>query len=802
MKNYLKLLIILLIITSNFSTSSADEIPNTPIKWNSHWLTHPDILLNEHAVILFRKTFELKERPASFIIHVTADNRYRLFVNEQAVCTGPARSDLHYWYYETVDISTYLKPGKNIVAAEVVNFGPKRAFSQFSCHTGFMLQGHGPDEYFLNTDPKNKWKVFHSQAVQPRIVEWMYQKDVAFGLYVANPTDSIDAAQYPWGWQRLDFNDENWKQSKWLESAGSRNGQFAGGINYQGGWLLVPRPVKLLAKFPEPFTKIARTEGIEKNAAFLKGNGVLMIPAYKKATILIDQTFMTIGYPELLVSQGKDSRIQITYAEALFGKNKIKGHRNELEGKQIIGIKDIFMPDGGPQRLFRPLWLRSFRFVQLDIQTQAEPLMIHDFHNQYSSYPAELKAAFETDDPQLNRLMEPGWRTAKICAQDLLMSDAYYEQMQYVGDARVHALTLLYLSNDDALVRNALVQFDRSRIPDGLTLACYPNNFHLVIPMYSLVWIDMLHDYMMLRGDAEFLAQFEMGIKNVIEWYTQRLQPNGLLGPLEWWNDVDWSPGFPNGVPPGIEQGNSALFTLHLAYTAQHAAELFKYIGKDELVTTYETLAQNLKKAAKAQCYQTERGLFAETPAMQHYSQHTNILAILTETVTGEDAKILMEKILNDASLSQCALFFKFYLFEALKKTGMTSHFFTELKPWHAMLDQGLSTFTEIPIDYPGQRSDCHPWSTSPNIMFYKIICGIEPAEPGFKSVRIQPELGHLKMLIATFPHPAGDIIINLKRGSGKKIIGKIVLPNGVKGEFWCEGKTALLEGGREVKID
>ncbi len=43
-----------------------------------------------------------------------------------------------------------------------------------------------------------------------------------------------------------------------------------------------------------------------------------------------------------------------------------KGNRNEIEGKEIRGIEDRFLPDGGQHRLFRPLWWRAFRYLQLD----------------------------------------------------------------------------------------------------------------------------------------------------------------------------------------------------------------------------------------------------------------------------------------------------------------------------------------------------------------------------------------------------------------------------------------------------
>jgi alpha-L-rhamnosidase len=424
----------------------------------------------------------------------------------------------------------------------------------------------------------------------------------------------------------------------------------------------------------------------------------------------------------------------------------------------------VCIVDGGENRRFRPLSHRAFRFIQLDIRTKDQPLTIHDFYNLATSYPLALEGSFVCDDQALNNLMEPGWRTASICAQDILLSDAYYEQMQYLGDSKVHNLALLYLSGNDDLVRNQLKQTDWSRIPEGLTLACYPNPFHLVIPYYSLVWIEMIHDHMMWAGDRAFTKQFELAIYSVLDWYHQRIQKNGLLGPLEWWNDVDWSPGFPNGVPPGIQNGNSTLFSLEYAIALQKAAEISKYTGNPEEAVVYMERSTKIIEAVKKLCYDPSRQLFAETPDFNDYSQHTNILAILSGAINGEDARILMKKILEDRSLHQVALFFRYYLLEALFQTGMMENFKDQVQPWFDMVDMGLTTFTEVPLDWESQRSDCHPWSTSPNIHFFTSICGIRPLKSGFEEVTIQPNFGQLGQISATFPHPDCKIVINLER--------------------------------------
>jgi alpha-L-rhamnosidase len=799
MKKHYTFLLILIFFAGPLKSQLLENLPGYSIpesrSYAASWIRHPETMDGNFAVVLFRKAFQLSEVPDTFLIHISADNRYRLFVNGIYASKGPAKSDLTHWYYETMNLASLLREGTNVLAAEVVNFGPKRTYSQFSARTDFFVQGHTKTEAVVNTTA-GSWKTTLNKAYQPKIIDWIGQKDVAFGLYVANPTDSLNMRQYPWGWEEVDYDDRRWQPSAWSNNAGGRDTQYAGGINFSNGKLLVPRPIRQLTEKIQRFQKVARYERADVPEGFLQGNASLNIPPHQKVSLLIDQTVVSIGYPEMILSGGKDAVLYIGYAETLYEQDrKSKGNRNDLEGKIFIGIRDVFIADGGENRCFRPLSHRAFRFIQLDIQTKDQPLIIHDFYNRATAYPLQLKGSFACNDPSLNELMERGWRTASICAQDILLSDAYYEQMQYLGDSKVHNLALLYLSGNDDLVRNQLKQTDWSRIPEGLTLACYPNPFHLVIPYYSLVWIEMIHDHMMWAGDREFTGQFDLGIHSVMEWYHQRMRQNGLLGPLEWWNDVDWSPGFPNGVPPGIQDGNSTLFSLEYAIALQKAAEISEFIGHAEEAAVYAERSKNIIEAVKKLCYDPSRQLFAETPDFHDYSQHTNLLAILSGAVRGEDACNLMKKILDDKSLHQVALFFRYYLLEALYQTGMMDNFEDQLQPWFDMVDQGLTTFTEVPLDWESQRSDCHPWSTSPNIHFFASVCGIRPLKPGFEEIMIQPNLGPLEQINATFPHPDCKIEINLFK-KDLHIHGKIIVEGDKKIVLKWNNQSIFLKEG------
>ena len=362
-------LFLALLLTNIVLTSFAKDVV-----WRAQWIMHPTLQPQAHAVVLFRKNFELASRPQKFVVHVSADNHYRLFVNGKYILRGPARGDISHWFYETVDLAQYLQAGKNTLAAEVINWGPKRSFTYFSQMTSFILQGESKDEKIVNTS-EGSWKCIENKAYSPKIVEWMTDRStIDFGLYVGNPTDSIRADRYPWGWQNIDYNDQQWLQAKWGDVSGGRDKQSTGGILFGGGKLLVPRKSGILKESIVPFTTIRRVTGIEKNENFIHEKGSITIPANSKVSILIDQSYETIGYPEMVVSGGKDSWIQAMYAENMIVKNHApKGNRDEIEGKKVVGIKDVFVPDGGKNRLFKPTYLRPFRYIHSSISL---PMMI------------------------------------------------------------------------------------------------------------------------------------------------------------------------------------------------------------------------------------------------------------------------------------------------------------------------------------------------------------------------------------------------------------------------------------------
>jgi hypothetical protein len=395
----------------------------------------------------------------------------------------------------------------------------------------------------------------------------------------------------------------------------------------------------------------------------------------------------------------------------------------------------------------------------------------------------------------LKKIWDAAWLTIKNSSEDHFF-DPYYEQLQYIGDTRIEALISIYVSGDDRLMRKAIKQFDDSRIPEGLTQSRYPCYIVQIIPTYSLLWIDMIHDYFMYRNDMAFVKSFVPGMKVVLNWFADRVDQKGMPGKLEWWNFTDWAQGFKNGVPPGADNNYSANVALQYVYALQNAIEMFRSLGYKSEADQYALIEQKVRNSVMTNCYNKEQKLIAETPEKNTYSQHTNIWAILTNTIPVADQKTLMNKILNEKDLIQSTLYFKFYLFRAMQKAGMGNQYLTQMGPWKKMLGNGMTTFGETDIN---PRSECHGWSASPDFDFLHTVAGIYPGSHGFKTVMIEPNFGYLNSMDVEFPHPDGMISVNLKK-ENEKVMGSIKLPANLTGKFIWKGKTYPLKGG-ENKI-
>lgn len=185
---------------------------------------------------------------------------------------------------------------------------------------------------------------------------------------------------------------------------------------------------------------------------------------------------------------------------------------------------------------------------------------------QETRYPLEMESRLITDDDRFNRALPLMVRALQMCAHETYMDCPYYEQMMYVGDTRLEALTTYAINRDDRLARKAIILFDRSRQTNGMVLARFPCRDRQIIPPFALWWIAMVHDYAMWRGDRAWIADLLPGVRAVLDGFWRLIDADGLLSLPPGWNFVDWVPAW-RWVFRLTEAGGSAACSTGIWHT-------------------------------------------------------------------------------------------------------------------------------------------------------------------------------------------------------------------------------------------
>jgi alpha-L-rhamnosidase len=761
--------------------------------WNAQWISSPGTPQRDEIVLHFKKVIELSERPQHFYVDVSGDNQFVFHVNHQRAGNGPSRADLAHWRYETYDLAPLLHAGENVLAATVWNFGTDSAIAQMSDQVGFLVHGHGDAERVADTGAS--WSVEEEKGiltVRPQVK----------GYFAADPGERLDGSVFDWSWDwGTDFG------ASWQKAVPIGRGSLRGETDSPDRWQLVSDPLPPMEMRLLPAGKVVRAVQITMPPGFPDQG--FTVPVHVKASILIDNSTLTTGYPVLSASQGRGSTIRMTYAEALVDDAGQKGNRNLIEGRHIEGVIDEFILGGGASRELKPLSWRTWRYLQIDVETANEPVRVEGLKTWFSAFPFVQRASFSADDESLHSIWDISWRTARLDAHDTYMDTPYWERLQYIGDTRIQALISYAVAGDDRLARQAIEAFNDSRIPDGITQSRYPSSLVQIIPTFSLMWVGMVHDFWLYRGDESFVRAQVPGTRTVLSWYLKRQRTDGLMGRLPWWPFVDWGKDFESGMPPQGDDGGSAIITLQFIEALQYAAQLEDSFGNSQMANTYRAAAKHAIEGVRSLCGNHQDDLIADDPSHQHYSQHANILAVWLDVVPKEKQKEVLAKILSTTDsgfhvttnlppITAATYYFRFYLSRALVHAGMGDQYLQLLGPWREMISLGLTTWAESPEP---TRSDSHAWSAHPNFDLLTIVAGIRPKTPGFESVVIEPHLGPLMHVDAAMPTPKGTVEVQYLR-EAKGVRARITLPTGMSGELvWKGHETPVREGEQTLVL-
>ncbi len=668
------------------------------------------------------------EKGATMTANVCADARYKLYLNDQYVCDGPCRGSNHVRYYEQPELTPYLKEGENKIRVEVLFVTEDMFISIFRYSKpalwfdGYLTEGDKVTQVCSDLD----------------------------GTWTCRRLDSVEFVN-PHGWmpslppyQKV-YGEDSFTDISLITTNDSIERECVGPCGIVDRYPLEPRMIPLFK--PEerkPFKLIKNEQGLKTVDA----------GAYTTAEVC----FRFKGT--------KGEKLHIKYSECFqrHGSGK-KGLRDDSTGWLGGAIDEITLT--GEWQTFETFFFKAFRFVQLEFNAETE-LEVDWDRSGYMVYfyPLNENGTFECNDERLNRIWDISKNTVKCCMHEIFVDCPHYEQQQYGMDTALEVMFQMRMSDDSRIIKKSIIDFVHSQLPNGMLQANYPSRDVQVIPTFSLYWILMVREYLRYRGDEEFVRTLTGTIDKVLEAFNTILTKEGLVGVTKYWHFVDWVPGWPLGRPACGDCEPLTVYSLIYAAALNASAEICDAVGRTALASEYRMRHQDMVANINTHCYNTEAGLYRDTPCVDNFSRHTALWAVLSGAKTGNEATELMERAMN-ADIAVPTFSMNYYMFRALEESGCYKYADKVMDGWQHMLDLNCTTWCENPDD---PRSECHGWSSAPIYEFSAMRLGVQPTENGFRAVKIKPVTDGLEWAMGMVPTPYGLIKVEWKKENGKLI--------------------------------
>lgn len=743
--------------------------------WTPDWQEADNL---EPRIVYFRKVIHSDDLTGDCRLNISADSRYKLFINERFVQEGPCKANDGNWYYDECSFGDFIKVGENCIAIEVLrypeDFG-KRNHSLLRTGLPFLYlswEGSGSSSSFLND--VGGW-----HCMINRNIKFCGEKTIPAPLHIVEETVGNKETA---GWKRVDFTGRNWKEA----------------IPYEFDRMKLSDTPRKLKKSPIPHQRHTDRR-FQKNVLVRQWETPTLyqeehvIPAGAHMIVELDAGELMTGYPVMKLAGGKDSVIRILYSECYSypdhnGGSGCKGDRSDALKGELVGNEDRYQIAGyGTEEVpevYEPFWFRTFRYVRLELKA-TEEIRILSFDYVETGYPLEIRTRVETSDQTLQPVWDISLRTLKRCMHETYIDCPFYEQLQYAMDSRLEILYTYMISGDDRLARKCMEDFRCSVHGDGMINSCAPALRNHVIPGFSIYYIMMVHDHMMFFGDSALVRHHLPVIDQVLAFFDRHLDNQNLVGKigdrnqlLHYWSFVDWTSQWHEntGVPTAVKFGPLTVESLLYILGLQCAASLCDYVGRNDTGTEYRRRAELVRQAVALHCTDQD-GFLQDGPGVPEYSVHCQVFGILSEVLPVETGRDLLKRSVENPEFAQCSVAMTYYLFRALEKTSLYEMVDERWNVWRTMVAKHMTTCVEKDTD---ERSDCHAWGS---VILYElpaVTLGVRPLAPGFACIGISPVPGGLSWAKGEVITPKGPVFVAWEKDSGGNISLDYRVPEGV----------------------
>ncbi|KAK8847727.1 hypothetical protein IAR55_005586 [Kwoniella newhampshirensis] len=392
---------------------------DTIARLQSNWTWVPDWIDASNAgeaarLVTFRRQVVIDKTPPECLVRLSADTRYKLSVNSERVCVGPSRGSDKLWFYDTVDLASHLKVGKNVIIIQVLRFfNNVVAGIPFARNAmpGLTILGQINGQDISTGRQDTEWEGRVEDGVYyPTGSKW----DIFLHTY--ERVQSSAARQ----WQKL------------------QRYRLIGHFGILSPWRLRPRMIPLAETTVAPF-KAVRDAQSEHSAQewteFFHGQPLTLAPGTKHR-VEVEYTTHSTAFVRLSASRAHSlgSKVSFTYSEAYQPQpNGRKGDRTKREGQGLSGPSDTYEFSGngnGEVESYEPFWWKTFRFLVVEIEVGPDPLELLAFEATQTNYPMDVTAVWNGGSDEMDKMWEVSVRTMRNCMFDGYSDCPFYEQLQ------------------------------------------------------------------------------------------------------------------------------------------------------------------------------------------------------------------------------------------------------------------------------------------------------------------------------------------------------------------------------------
>ena len=616
------------------------------------------------------------------ILRLTADDYYKLYVNGRFVTQGPAPAYVEHYYYDTVDITPYLRTGGNVIGVHLYYQGlVNRVWNSGDGRLGLAAGLYG------------------ERGGLARELHWTYKVSRAYSGevtgYDTQFLEDFDSRRWEPDWACPEYCGEGWQDmviAPWAD------------------YSLQERPVKQLSVY-------------RVNPAQVRRNA---------DSWFIDMGREITGALRIKAEGPKGAQVAIRCGEE-------QDHGQARHDMRCnCRYEETWTLDEGICEL-EPYDYKGFRYASL---TPGEGVRILEVYGEARHYPMDDSCCtLESSCKDLDGIFSICRRGVKLGTQEGYLDCPTREKGQYLGDAVVTAHSQVWLTGTVEMLRKCIRQFAWTRtICPGL-MGVAPGSLMQEIADFSLLWSQLLTLDYSFTGDKEFLESCIPAARGILEHFGRYAGEDGLLYQVaDKWNLVDWPENLRDGydfpltrpvVAPGCHNVINALYIG----AARTLAELEEILGMEPSMDW-----RGLKESYIRTFFRKDRQLFADSSTSGHCALHSNVYALyfglMPEAAKEHIADFLVEKGMC------CGVMVSYFYLKALAKAGRYKELYSALvndseHGWVNMLREGATAcFEAWGKEQKWNTSLCHPWASAPIPVFIEDIAGFlpDPAQPqGFR---------------------------------------------------------------------